>query len=82
MKIKRIKEKKYVVYYTMYNGEDILVGNINHKGNIFVYKDVLFENINPINRTSSLEYLKNMISKYYSTKDTIGKIEEKYPYLF
>jgi hypothetical protein len=82
MNLNIINEKHYSIYYTMYNGEEVFVGNINHKGNIFVYTDVLFENINPIKSTCSLEYLKNMISKYYSTKYTIGKIEEKYPYLF
>ncbi|MBK6986393.1 MAG: hypothetical protein IPH32_17400 [Bacteroidetes bacterium] len=82
MNIKIINEKHYSVHYTMYNGEDFLVGTINHKGNIYVYEDVLFDNINPINAISSFERLKNLISKYYSTKDSVGKIEEKHPYLF
>ncbi len=66
----------------MYNGEEVLVGKINKVDNVYVYTDFLFENINPIKNTSSFEDLKDMIGEYYSDKDTIGKIEEKYPYLF
>lgn len=66
----------------MYNGENILVGNINCIKKRYVYTDLLFENINPVKKTFSLENLNDLICEYYNTKDTIGKIEQKYPYLF
>lgn len=82
MQYKEIAKEKYNVYYTMYNDEEILVGNIYMINNVYAYSDVMFDNVNPINNESCLDDLKEEISKYYSSKDTIGKIEEKYPELF
>ena len=82
MTYEEIATKEYKVYFTMYNDEKCEVGYISWTNNVYLYTDVLFEQEYPIFKSSSLTKLKCKISNYYSNRDTIGKLEEKYPHLF
>ena len=51
----------------------------NSKEMIFVYNDIIFESETKL-LDNSLSSLQDQISNYYSSRDTIGQIENEFPF--
>lgn len=82
MKYKKVNENEFMTIYE-FSGEDVIVGFLhidnNKKGKIFLFKDFLFKS-EAILIDNSLSKLQDQISNYYSTRDTIAKIENEFPF--
>lgn len=75
------QENDIVEVYFPFKGEEFEIGHIKDDVTKYIFVDTLFAYSDTITN-KDLEHLKLEIEKYYSQRDSIGRIESKYPHYF